>query len=54
MKKQDKKLKIEINGKKEEGYIVKLPPTQRPNDFYVSADELYALYKLLKSYYGNK
>lgn len=51
MKLQNKKLQIQINGQKKEGYVIELPPKQVPNDFYVTAEELEALYKLLKAYY---
>jgi len=54
MKIQNKKVDILIEGKKEDGYTIRLAPKQQPHDFSLSADELEALYKLLKAYYEKK
>ena len=51
MKKIDKKINIQIVGQKSEGYIIKLPPKQVPTDFYLTAEEYYALYKLSHAYF---
>lgn len=51
MKIKAKKINLVIEGKKEDGYIVKLPPSQRPNDFYLSFDELHAFYKIAHQYF---
>lgn len=51
MKAINKKINIKIEGKREDGYIITLPPKQVPNDFSAEFEELHALYKLLHQYF---
>lgn len=51
MKIANKKMQIIIEGKREDGYIITLPPKQVPNDFSAEFDELHALYKILHQYF---
>lgn len=51
MKKIDKKINIIIEGRREDGYIIKLPPRQVPHDFSMTFEEFYAWYKLAHQYF---
>lgn len=51
MKKIDKKINIVIEGSRESGYTIKLPPKQIPNDFSMTFEEYYAWYKISHAYF---
>lgn len=51
MKKTNKKINIIIEGTRQDGYTIKLPPIQTPNDFQMTFEEYYALYKLSHAYF---